>query len=1454
MLQASTRVVVIPVAIDSYDKPGGAEPGRCSRFDELPGVRADLVQLKDLFDLPRFRGAGFEMVEPIAGKAGDISAQLLRWKTELRQRPDVTVLLFWSGHGRTVGNELRLITRECLDPVDASDGLGPEQIVGPLADAQLRALVIFLDVCQASAASAALIASAARRAFERSPEHSFSFGALLSAYPYQPARDGVFVTALVRLLRDGPTAKAEAEIRRQEWETFGVRTRMLSLPEIQDVLAVEFDLLKASQPAVATPTAVHMSDRAPRVIPNPRYVADVPPRSMERSASPLLEADVEGHFLPKARGLEPGEEGWFFTGRATVTRRIVEWLAIGAPRTAKDGLFVLCGDGGTGKSAVVGRLVTLSDPVLRERARSLGWNESADQAIGSLPPPGWFDAALHLRRRTTEQAAVALSELLGRPVVDRASLLQNARRWGDERQHPLTIVLDALDEADEPSGIAADLVLPLLEAGWRILVATRRHASHAGAADLVGLLQPTRLFDLDVDTDTNADIARYVVRRLELAAMPYDTGPAQRIGAAVAARAAGKFLYARIAAAALLRRPGPLLAASSIDEWLAVDLASALTRELMTLDQAFRQAFGRSDAGATALFGALAWSEGQGLPSRDGLWAATASAVGEVPIDPTQAAWLLREGGRFIVESGDGEQAVYRLYHQSLIDHFRNAPGHEAAARRVALALAAQKLPKTTWRDENPYLIRHLAAHLAMAPDRARLLTLLMDPDWTKARLTVGGVTGLLSDHERYAEPPSGLRAITDALRRSAQVLAGDPDQLAPQLLARLMDNRQPEVEAFLAGLTASERGPWLRPVTASLAGERSIRSMRGIADRALDSVTLSRNGSWAAYVRDTDIVVVDLQRWTSRGVAFRTAAFSYGLAVDDAAATGLAADSTGGVYRWRRDGSPGAWPEVHDEASMARLLRLGSDGRHGLSAASSRKGQVIAWDFETDRHEVLSRLDCDNPTALALDGTGRHGVLGCADGSVRLFRTWPFVRGARFTASGQVLAVAQTPDLDVVAIGSSDCIVEVRNTSSLRRRVMRKQLSEQPRCVALSDDGLLLAVGTDKGSIEVWDIASATRCARYAGAHTYEVLQIVFQAGGERLVSADLLHLKQWDTRAADPPAPGSPVKSDLVAEPVDGLVLGILQDGSLGRWSLSSGSPSTPLASTSLKVTEWKGVIGATDSPRVLAWGDHGLAVWDMAAGKLLLECQAEQLKAAAVSSDGRLVVCVDGPDVIARDLDGSTATLLGRYPSFETPRSVAITADGSRVLSAGGDRTVHVWSTESPSAKEIATWDVRTSNKPDQVFCIAGNVAVVVTTDGEVLTLDPQLKRFQSTRPLQGRHSSSLTGLRSFEDGDRFATSSHDGTVRLWSIAAGGCTHVFDFQREPVNLQQLAPASNRMLVNTFAGALKILSLEDGATIVRFQGDKQYVSAAGSADLESVAAVDQSGGIHFFRLELPH
>src|SRR5262249_38746338 len=140
--------------------------------------------------------------------------------------------------------------------------------------------------------------------------------------------------------------------------------------------------------------------------------------------------------------------GWYFTGRFGLLQELVRWL-----ETSSGGLLVLTGPPGSGKSAAIGRLVTLSDPGYHAEAKAAG--ALGDTPKETITPEGVVDAQYHVKGRTEAEFAREAIEEWGLELpttparFDRHAFVAAVGALGRR----LTLVVDALDEAAEPHAI-----------------------------------------------------------------------------------------------------------------------------------------------------------------------------------------------------------------------------------------------------------------------------------------------------------------------------------------------------------------------------------------------------------------------------------------------------------------------------------------------------------------------------------------------------------------------------------------------------------------------------------------------------------------------------------------------------------------------------------------------------------------------------------------------------------------------------------------------------------------------------------------------------------------------------------------------------------------------------------------------------------------------------------------
>ncbi|WP_308295765.1 AAA family ATPase [Streptomyces spororaveus] len=471
-----------------------------------------------------------------------------------------------------------------------------------------------------------------------------------------------------------------------------------------------------------------------------------------------LPLDEQRHFLPKASGAELGELAWYFHGRTLQRDQILRWLA-----TATNGALVVTGPAGAGKSALLGHVLLYTSTRLRDILTRHG--HLTPLPPGTPRPDDPFNLTVHLAGLTPARTlhliaqAAGLPDLAqqsaeGRPPADLTTRLLTALRARDK---PLTLLFDALDEAEQPLVIADQILRPLAALPQvRLVVGTRRSTREGPDqpapydTDLLEALHPRPAATgnaqeagprcVEVTQDPEA-LAGYLLAKLHAAkhrgAITADDAVIadavhrlvtdhEHVGAEPQ-----QFLYARLAAHELLADPA-----------LLADPTPLIGRTHRQLFTHALQRLHRTDPRYTPLLRALGLAQGRGLPDQDGIWAATADALTTAGAGDTHAgiAGLVRDAAPYLALDHEHGQSVYRLAHRTFTEHFTTAPGTPTAHAAITRALteharhtlhAQASHAGTTPRpqDVSPYIRHHLTAHTRLGHAAGALDTLADHPD-----------------------------------------------------------------------------------------------------------------------------------------------------------------------------------------------------------------------------------------------------------------------------------------------------------------------------------------------------------------------------------------------------------------------------------------------------------------------------------------------------------------------------------------------------------------------------------------------------------------------------------------------------------------------------------------------------------------------------------------------------
>ncbi len=604
----------------------------------LPRALADAAELAQL--LGERHGYDTEVLaNPTRDAVQDCLASASLAKADL--------ILYWIGHGRRAPDGALQLLGTKGDRVLANAAELGEWV----AQTGAQQVLLLLDTCHSGAGLLESLRLAFATISGRSSIAGYWFGVLAASRAEQEARSGALVQAVRDLLEHGP------RVPDARWTP--------GQPNVQGD-----DLLSALLTEWAqSPHAAYQS------LEPLRYGVALRPMLRNPRFDIGLGAQPVEHLLQAARGGSEVES--HFTGRSTALQTMTAWL-----RAARPGLLVVTGPAGCGKSALLGRMASLSMP--QERARLLRAGP-LDTALD--PGAGSVHAQLALRGTTTEAAAERLARQLG---TDPAQGLYGVLALAHERLErgaPLVLLLDGLDEAGEHASLVAqELVAPLARQALVLLATRRLDFGDVSLAALPGV--PAQVLDLAQDpAGTLQDVHDYVVLRLRGVAPQMDPSlVAQALSADRSGGATAPFLLARLITSQL--RESPLdTSAADWQRTLVTSAQSALEQDLRRVVLA-RDGQPLPD-GARELMAALAWAQGQGFPADD-LWPAIATRLSRHGTHYTRddAYALLGELGRHIVSSVEDGQQVYRIAHQVLVDYLRST-ADAAAPLAVAQTVAS---------------------------------------------------------------------------------------------------------------------------------------------------------------------------------------------------------------------------------------------------------------------------------------------------------------------------------------------------------------------------------------------------------------------------------------------------------------------------------------------------------------------------------------------------------------------------------------------------------------------------------------------------------------------------------------------------------------------------------------------------------------------------------------------
>jgi WD40 repeat protein len=528
-----------------------------------------------------------------------------------------------------------------------------------------------------------------------------------------------------------------------------------------------------------------------------------------------------------------------------------------------------------------------------------------------------------------------------------------------------------------------------------------------------------------------------------------------------------------------------------------------------------------------------------------------------------------------------------------------------------------------------------------------------------------------------------------------------------------------------------------------------------------------------------------------------------------------------GELYRGARLAQAAAWAQSHsntlsglEEAFLEASRELAQQEEAEREAQRQRELEAAQALAETQRQAAAQlrkrALYLTGAFILALVMFGMALYQG-----YRARQTAVTAQNERRIATSRELASASLNNLDVdpersilLAMQSISTTRSVDGTvlpdslEALHRSIVTSQIREtldnhgtRVLSAAYSPDGSQLATIGDDGTVILWDVINWNEKFRLPGMTTPSDLvttqRIAYSLDGKLLAACDSSQVKIFD------PATGNLVRT-LTGFQADATALAFSRDGSYlaagsagGKvivWNIASDDSLLELAGHSDAI---EGVTFSPDGKWLITGSDDAtIKIWDVTTGALLHDYSGftGEVISVTLSPDGKkfAFTTVDGSHLWQLDFntsDGVTSVVNQELLALPDAGGITFSQDGTEIAAPSGSAS---------SANAIKLWDA--------------------TTGRELLALSG--------------HTGWVMGVAFSPDGQQLASTSLDGTVKIWSLTPGNETVTVASPTAGYGTRvAINPNGNEFATNGGDGSATLWNAETGQPRLRLTGHELEV-----------------------------
>jgi WD40 repeat protein len=374
---------------------------------------------------------------------------------------------------------------------------------------------------------------------------------------------------------------------------------------------------------------------------------------------------------------------------------------------------------------------------------------------------------------------------------------------------------------------------------------------------------------------------------------------------------------------------------------------------------------------------------------------------------------------------------------------------------------------------------------------------------------------------------------------------------------------------------------------------------------------------------------------------------------------------------------------------------------------------------------------------------------------------------------------------------------------------------------LAFSADETLLAVGTTRGDIWVWDITAGKLLFSCEG-HNAWVMSIAFNVDGTILASGGGdHHVKLWDLKH------GQHLKSfeghtrevsSVTFSPNGKTLASGSYDQCIMLWDLQYERTSRVFQACSGQIN----ALAFSSNGKSLASGSHdgSVDIWDVETERLLISLQGHSnpINSLTFSHNATMVISADAQSV--RTWNIATGDCLDIFESGAAVVSAVHVTDSVTLAICKDARTIKLYDAHKHICLSVLT---EQDSIVDRLVCGPSGKSLVITDEDQRLRIW-DVQSGQCLRTLQG-YTNSLWSLIFNTDGTRFASGGDDRCVRIWDTSNGQCLKSFQGHSNAITAMAFSHNSNLLASGSWDQSVKLWDVQSGRCIKTFQKHQSAV-----------------------------